>query len=111
MKEERGINIGGVSLWFTGNGIFERSFPMQFLMMDHRLRRFGGLSRMISLLFAMVGFQSTLKLGTGPVGVCICTHRYMHMENLHYIVCASNSQSVHTHTHTCVHCSHASCCP
>lgn len=73
MKEGRGIDIGGVSLWFTGNGIFERSFPMQFFMMDHRLRRFGGLSRMVSLLFAMVGFQSTLKLRTGPVGVCIHT--------------------------------------
>ena len=57
----------------TGIGIFERSFPMQFFMIDHRLRRLGGFSRMVSLRFAMVGFQSTLKLGTGPVGVCIHT--------------------------------------
>ena len=50
----------------TGIGILDRSLPMQFFMMDHRLRRCSGLGGMVVRLLATVGSHFSKKLGIGP---------------------------------------------
>ena len=50
----------------TGIGILDRSLPMQFFMMDHRLRRCSGLGGMVVRLLAKVGSHFSKKLGIGP---------------------------------------------
>ena len=54
----------------TGNGILERSFPMQFLSKFQRLSLTIGLGGMVWRLLARVGTISPLrKLAAGPDGI------------------------------------------
>ena len=58
----------------TGNGILERSFPIQFLSRFQRLSLTFGLGGMVWRLLARVGTISPLrKLAAGPDGI------YMYM--------------------------------
>ncbi len=54
----------------TGIGIFERSFPIQFFMISHRLSLWLGFGRMVLRRTWSVGFTFSKKLGTGPTGSC-----------------------------------------
>ena len=50
----------------TGMGILERSRPMQFFMIVHRLSLWEGLGGMVLRRFGTVGSHLSKKLDTGP---------------------------------------------
>ena len=52
----------------TGMGILERSFPIQFFMMDQRLSLWLGLGGTDVRLLSKVGLMLTKKLDEGPAG-------------------------------------------
>ena len=56
----------------TGNGIFERSFPMQFLSRFQRFSFTLGFGGIVVRRLANVGTMSSLKKSAvGPEGICV----------------------------------------